>query len=100
MSLDYFLDDTKKLLVDETQYFNLLQDIGFDVRSNKRPKKCSVEKDRVTVKMKAYSNIYEIGSLYYDILHKHNRTFNKLPKNKSAVIQKVCKFIIDPCFFF
>ena len=95
LSLEYFIDPEKKILIDDTTYFTLLQDIGYEVTNKKRPKKCYVEKDKVTGKMKAYINIYQIGMKYYDIISKHKKTFSKLPKNKSAVIQRVCKFVMD-----
>ena len=36
-----------------------------------------------------------MASTYYDILWQYKDTFQKLPKNKSAVIQKVCKVVFD-----
>ena len=43
--------------------------------------------------MRAYSNIHTLAALLHDILNKHKTTFDKLPKNKSSVINKICKFI-------
>ena len=92
-----FLDDKKGILLDESTYFNLLQDKGYVISKNKRPQKCYVVKDLNSSKgtTMAYRKIYDIGSMYYDVLKEHNKTFTKLPKNKSQLIQRVCKWILD-----
>ena len=95
LSLDYCLDPKNGLVIDSKTYFSLLQDPGFEVKTNKRPKKCYINEDKITGKTLAYNNIYTLALSYYDILWKHKETFQKLPKNKSAVIQKICKFIFD-----
>ena len=95
LSLDHFLQNKNALLIDGKKYHSLLQDQGFELKAKKRPKKCYVETDTVNKKVRAYSDIYTLAALLYDILNKHKTTFDKLPKNKSSTINKICKFIYE-----
>ena len=95
LSLDYFIGNNCALLIDAKKYHSLLQDQGFELKEKKRPKKCYVETDTVNKKVRAYSDIYTLAASLYDILNKYKNTFEKLPKNKSSVINKICKFIYD-----
>lgn len=59
----------------------MLQDSGFDIIT------CYVEKDNISGKFKGYNSIYIVGSMYFDILNKHNTTaikYNFLMDNREA----------------
>ena len=43
----------------------------------------------------AYTKIYVIPSRYNEILKQKITVFTKIPKNKSQLIQRVCKWILD-----
>ena len=93
--LDHFLDLEKKLLVDNSSYLTLLQDKGFSCKGKTRPKKSYVTKDSNGLCSTGYKDIYTLATMYYDILNHNKKTFSRLPKNKSAIVQKVCKLLVD-----
>ena len=96
LPLSHFLDPKNRLLVPNDTYFKLLQDPGFEVKGKTRPKKCFIDKDDSSSKSRrAYKDVYDLSCMFYDILKEHPSTFTKLPKNKSVLIQKIAKILID-----
>ena len=92
--LEKFLDEKNKMLIDRLTYFKLLQDKGFSLEGNKKPKKAYTTKKPNGLLDKAYKDIYDLSILFYEILNHNKKTF-KLPKNKSAVVNKIGKLIMD-----
>ena len=87
----------KGILMDENTYFTLLQDPGFSISKKKRPQKCHIVKcnDPLKKSTMAYTKIYVIAQRYHEILSENTSVFTKLPKNKSQILTRVCKWILD-----
>ena len=90
-------DNENGIMLDENTYFTLLQDPGFSISKKKRPQKCYIVKcnDPLKKTTMAYTKIYVIASRYYEILKENTTVFTKIPKNKSQIITRVCKWILD-----
>ena len=84
-------------MLDENTYFTLLQDPGFSITRKKRPQKCHIVKcnDPLKKSTMGYMKIYVIASRYHDILKQNTTVFPKLPKNKSQIITRICKWMLD-----
>ena len=92
--LEQFINQKNKMLIDPLTYFKLLQDKGFLLEGNKRPKKSYITKKANGLLDRGYKDIYHLSTLFYDIMNHNKKTF-KLPKNKSAVVNKIGKLIMD-----
>ena len=98
MTMDYLLDTSNKILMENEKWFQLIQDQGDDLstRTKKTNPRCAYTvEDEVTKKKIAYKSIYSLAISLWDLMIDHKDTFTKLAKNKSVCVQRICKWIID-----